>query len=111
MTVYLAVFLKTLAPKRPLPSNSIAIIKTKSATFAFFLLLSSSSFFLFLLKKVSFSFVGMIFELIRRRKPAFWPFFTQVASNFVFKISARYKLMMMMRRRGTVYLLRGIRFR
>ena len=45
----------------------------------------------------------MIFELIRRRKPAFWPFFTQVALNFVFKISARYKLKMM-RRRGTVYL-------
>lgn len=44
----------------------------------------------------------MIFELIRRRKPAFWPFFTQGALNFVFKISARYKLMMM--RRGTVYL-------
>ena len=45
----------------------------------------------------------MIFELIRRTKPALWPFFTQVATNFVFKISARYKLMMM-RRRGTVYL-------
>ena len=70
--------------------SKVAIIKTKSATIAFFrLLLSFSSLFLFLF---SFSFVTMILELLGLKKHAFWRFFTQMTANFVrlvFKKSAR----------------------
>ena len=48
----------------------VAIIKTYSAAIAFF------SFLLY------FSFAGVIFELIGRKKPV-QPFFTQPAANFV----------------------------
>ena len=70
----------------------IAIIKTKSATIAFFSsppVRFSSLFLLFF----SFSFAGAgIIELIRRKKPTLWPFFNQMAVNFVrfvFKRCAR----------------------
>ena len=70
---YLAVFLTTLSPNRPFASNSFfrpktifkeAIIKTNSATIAFF-----SPFFLLL--TLSFSFVTMILELLGLKKRAF----------------------------------------
>ena len=82
--IYLAGFLKTLPPNRPLPSNSFLSAKNyfqykKPLLFFSPLLLSSSSLFLFLL---SFSFAGVIFDLIGRKKPAFWQFFTQMAANF-----------------------------
>ena len=69
MYICLAGFLITLSPNGPFVSNSffrpktiskVAIIKTKSATIAFF--------FLFLL---SFSFVTMILELLGLKKHAF----------------------------------------
>ena len=70
----------------------IAIIKTKSATIAYFSsppVRFSSLFLLFF----SFSFAGAgIIELIRRKKPTLWPFFNQMAVNFfrfVFKRCAR----------------------
>ena len=70
----------------------IAIIKTKSATIAVFSsppVRFSSLFLLFF----SFSFAGAgIIELIRRKKPTLWPFFNQMAVNFVrfvFKRCAR----------------------
>ena len=70
----------------------IAIIKTKSATIAFFSsppVRFSSLFLLFFY----FSFAGAgIIELIRRKKPTLWPFFNQMAVNFVrfvFKRCAR----------------------
>ena len=86
--VYLAKFLITLSPNGPFPSNSfskVAIIKTKDATFAFFL----SSFrsprsFLF-----SFTFPSLLgfwsFSAASwsHRKPAFWHLFTQMTANFV----------------------------
>ena len=101
--IILAGFLITVSPYRPFASNSfffrpkaiskVAIIKTKSATFAFLflLLLSFSSLFLFLL---SFFFVTMILDLLGLKKPVFWRFFTQMTANFVmlvFKKSARIK--------------------
>ena len=68
--------------------TTAAIIKTKSATTAFF---SSSSFFLVAL---SFSFVSiLILQLIKPQKPAFWRHFTQMTAIFdglVFRKSARY---------------------
>ena len=72
--MYLAGFLKTLAPKRPFAPNSffrrktiskVAIIKTKSAIIGFFL----ASSFLFLL---SFSFVSVIFSSNLTQKIVFW---------------------------------------
>ena len=71
----LAGFFKTLPWNGPFASNSFfkgAIIKTK--LFFSLLLLSSSLMLLFLL---SFSFVSVIFELIRPEKNAFWSLFTQ----------------------------------
>ena len=67
-----------LAPNRPLPQkksffsakNYLQIIKTKSASFE---CIHCSFFFPF-----PRSFVGVIFELIGRKKPTFRPFFTQV---------------------------------
>ena len=91
--IYPAGFLPKVTPKYTFrriaffrPKNRIskvAIIKTKSATIAFVcpLLLSSSSLFLFLL--FFFYFAGVFFELIGHKKPAFWPFFTQMAASFV----------------------------
>ena len=95
--ICLAGFLITLSPNGPFASNSlkykVAILKTKSAIIAFFLLLlSSSSLFLFLFL-LSSSFVTMILELLGLKKPAFWRLFTQMTANFfrlVFKKSARY---------------------
>ena len=95
--ICLAGFLITLSPNGPFASNSLkykeAILKTKSAIIAFFLLLlSSSSLFLFLFL-LSSSFVTMILELLGLKKPAFWRLFTQMTANFfrlVFKKSARY---------------------
>ena len=60
----------------------VAIMKTKSATIAFFSLLrlSFSSLFLFLL---SFSFVTVILELFGLKKPSFSRLFTQMTANFV----------------------------
>ena len=82
---------------RPKTIFKVAILKTKSATIAFFLLLLSSSsllLFLFLfLFLLSSSFVTMILELLGLKKPAFWRLFTQMTANFVrlvFKKSARY---------------------
>ena len=86
--ISLAEFLKTLPPNIPLPSNSYFLVKTSPisqvATDRFFSLLlpSSSSFFLFLL---SFSFVGVIFEIVGSKKPDFCLFFTQMAAKLVFK--------------------------
>ena len=90
--------MKTLSPNRPLPLNSfffrpkkVSIIKTKSATIVFSLLLLSLS--LLLLFLLSFSFVGVILELIGLKKPAFWQLFTQMTADFVrlvLKKSARY---------------------
>ena len=72
-------------------SPKVAIIETKSAAVALFLLLLSfSSLFLFLL---SFSFVTVILELLGLKKPAFWCLFAQMTANFVrlvFKKSARH---------------------
>ena len=95
-------FLITLSPNGPFASDrffrpktisEVAILKTNSATIAFFLLLlSSSSLFLFLFL-LSSSFVTMILELLGLKKPAFWRLFTQMTANFfrlVFKKSARY---------------------
>ena len=100
--ICLAGFLITLSPNGPFASDSffrpktiseVAILKTNSATIAFFLLLlSSSSLFLFLFL-LSSSFVTMILELLGLKKPAFWRLFTQMTANFfrlVFKKSARY---------------------
>ena len=73
----------------PFASNKVAIIKTKSATIAFF---SFSSLFLLLL---SFSFVTVILELLGLKKPAFARLFTQMTANFVrlvFNKSVGYKL-------------------
>ena len=71
--------------------HKVVIIKTKSATIAFFLFSSFPSphsfFFSF-----PFPFVTMILELLGLKKPAFWCLFTQIISNFVrlvFKKSAR----------------------
>ena len=65
----------------------VANMKAKNATIAFFLhSLSSSSLFLFFL---SFSFAGVIFQLIGSKKPVFWPFFTESFVRFVFKKSVR----------------------
>ena len=93
-------FLITLLRNGPFASNSffgqklspkVAIIETKSAAVALFLLLLSfSSLFLFLL---SFSFVTVILELLGLKKPAFWCLFAQMTANFVrlvFKKSARH---------------------
>ena len=77
--ICLAGFLKTLSPSGPFTSDSVfwpktnskvAIIKTKSATIAFFfvLFLSFSSLVLFLL---SFFFVTVILELLGLKKHAF----------------------------------------
>ena len=72
---------------------TVAIIKTKSATIAFF---SSPLFFLLALSfSPPFSFVGVILELIGLKKPAFWRLFTQMTADFVrlvLKKSARYML-------------------
>ena len=80
MKIYPAGFLKTwLPPNRPLPSNhsqKVANIKTKNASIAVSLPLIP--FFLLAL-----SFASMTFELIGRRKPAFWAFFSQMTANFV----------------------------
>ena len=84
--IYLAGFLKKVTPKYTFRQNSffrpkVAIIKTKSATIAFFLFSSflppRCFFFSF------FYFAGVIFELIGRKKPAFWPFFTQMVASLV----------------------------
>ena len=74
----LAGFLITLSPNGPFASDrffrpktisEVAILKTNSATIAFFLLLLSlSSLFLFLLSSC---FVTMILELLGLKKPAF----------------------------------------
>ena len=65
----------------------VAKMKAKNATIAFSLQsLSSFSLFLFFL---SFSFAGVIFQLIGRKKPVFWPFFTASFVRFVFKKSVR----------------------
>ena len=65
----------------------VANMKAKNATIAFSLhSLFSSSLFLFFL---SFSFAGVIFQLIGRKKPVFWPFFTARFVRFVFKKSVR----------------------
>ena len=53
----------------------VAIIKTMSATIAFF---SSNPFFLLAL-----SFSPFLLELIRPKKPAFWRLFTQITANVV----------------------------
>ena len=68
------------------PISKVAIIKTESATIAFFFF---SSLFLFL---HSFSFIRVIFELLGFKKPAFWRLFAQMNANFVtlvFKKSVR----------------------
>ena len=84
--IYLAGFLKKVTPKYTLRQNSffrpkVAIKKTKSATIAFFLFSSflppRCFFFSF------FYFADVIFELIGRKKPAFWPFFTQMVASLV----------------------------
>ena len=85
--ISLAEFLKTLPPNIPLPSNSFFLTKTSPisqvATDLFFsLLLPSSSLFLFLL---SFSFAGVIFEIVGSKKLDFCLFFTQMAARLVFK--------------------------
>ena len=66
-------FFKTLPPNRlpPLPSSSFYKITTKSATTVFFLF----SFFL--------SPRSIWCDCRAQKKPAFWSFFTQMASNFV----------------------------
>ena len=86
--VYLARFLITLSPNGPFPSNSfskVAIIKTKNATFAFFL----SSFRSPRSSLFSFTFPSLLgfwsFSAASwsHRKPAFWHLFTQMTANFV----------------------------
>ena len=90
LNVLLAGFLKTLSQNEPFASNSlfrpktlqVAIIKTKSTTTAFSLLLPSfSSHFLFF--SLSFSFVTVIWKLLGLKKPAFWRLFTQLTANFL----------------------------
>ena len=76
MKIYPAGFLTTLPPNRPLTSNhsqKVADIKTKNAA-----RISSLAFFLLAL-----SFASMTFELIGRKKSAFWAFFYQMTANFV----------------------------
>ena len=88
--IYLAGFLKTLPLDGLFRSNSlfsakkskVAIIKTKSATIAFF---SSPPSFLLALSFspiLFFSFVSVILELIAHKKPAFWRLFTQNDGKF-----------------------------
>ena len=73
--ISLAEFLKTLPPNIPLPSNSYFLAKTSPISqvttdiYIFSLLLpSSSSLFLFLL---SFSFAGVIFEIVGSKNLTF----------------------------------------
>ena len=73
-------------------NSKVTIIKTKSATIAFLLLLSFFSLFLF---PLSSSFVNWFSELLGLKKPAFWHLCTQmtVTANFVrlvFKKMVRY---------------------
>ena len=56
-------------------SAKVAIIKTKSATIAFFFLLLLSFFLLFLFL-LSFSLITVILEILGLKKPAFWRLFT-----------------------------------
>ena len=66
---------------RPKTISKVAIINTKSATIAFF---SFPPFFLLALSFfLSFSFVGVILELIGFKKPAFWRLFNRMAADFV----------------------------
>ena len=93
---YLAKFCDNVTAKRVFCQNSIfrpkisivAIIKTKSATAAFsLLLLSFSSLFVFLL---SFSFITTILELFLTPFDAFSNEMTAKMVRLVFKNSARY---------------------
>ena len=97
--LYLAEFLKTLLSNGPFAFNSfffsaeiskVAIIKTKSATIAFF---SSPPFLLLPLSFSPFLFLCyVILEILGVKKPAIWSRFTQMTANFVrlvFKKSAR----------------------
>ena len=93
---YLAKFWDNVTAKRIFCQNSIfrpkisivAIIKTKSATAAFsLLLLSFSSLFVFLL---SFSFITAILELFLTPFDAFFNEMTAKMVRLVFKNSARY---------------------
>ena len=80
----LAGFFKTLPWIGAFACNSffkVAIIKTKSATIVFSLLLLSSSSPLFFL--LSFSFVSVIFELIRPKKNCLLKPFHSMTANFV----------------------------
>lgn len=70
----------------------VAIIKTKIATIVFF---PSPPFFLCALSfSPSLFFRLRVFQQFGRKKPVFWPFFTQMTANlvtkFVFTKSARY---------------------
>ena len=74
-------------------NSEVTIIKTKSATIAFLLLLLS--FFSLFLFPLSSSFVNWFSELLGLKKPAFWHLYTQmtVTANFVrlvFKKMVRY---------------------
>ena len=95
----LAGFLKTLLPNIPLPVSSSFFLQSnqyknqerKHYIFSLLLLISVSSLLLLLRP---FSSVSVIFGLIGHKKPAFWPFTTQLAVNFarfVFKDPDRYK--------------------
>ena len=72
-------FKKTVTPNRPLPSNSI---NQPWIFFPLLGLLSSSSLFLFFLScDLCYT---VIFELFGgKKKPAFRPYFTQMAADFV----------------------------
>ena len=99
--VYLAVFLKRLLPNGPSGIQQFfsaenflqsSYYKTKSATISFSLSLLSFPLLIFLLL-LSFSFITVILELLRLKKPAFWRLFTIMTAYFVrlvFKKSVRY---------------------
>ena len=82
---------KTLELNRPLSSNSFFFGKNNLCFFLFSSFLPPRSFFFFF---PPFRFIScVILQLIGRKKPVFWFFFTQMAANFawfVFKRSARY---------------------
>ena len=79
---------KTLELNRPLSSNSFFFSKNNLCFFLFSSFLPPRSFF------SPFLFIScVILQLIGRKKPVFWFFFTQMAANFawfLFKKSARY---------------------
>ena len=76
------------------PISKVANIKPKSATIAIFSSILPPCCFFF--SAFPFPSLSVIFELIERKKPAFYPFVIQIAAHFVrfvFKKSARYKLL------------------